>query len=51
LIAGVLIGRFGQTSDSYTIPINEKSIAVLPFDNLSNDHDDHIPMMMTLSQA
>ena len=40
VIAGVLIGRFGQTSVSTVIPINEKSIAVLPFDNLSNDQDD-----------
>jgi len=40
VIAGVLIGRFGQTSISSDIYINEKSIAVLPFDNLSNDQDD-----------
>jgi len=40
VIAGILIGRFGQTSISSDIYINEKSIAVLPFDNLSNDQDD-----------
>jgi len=40
VIAGILIGRFGQTSINSDIYINEKSIAVLPFDNLSNDQDD-----------
>ena len=40
MIAGILIGRFGQTSVSSTIPINEKSIAVLPFDNLGNEQED-----------
>tara|TARA_Y100001936_G_C16063339_1_gene665572 strand:- start:522 stop:2360 length:1839 start_codon:yes stop_codon:yes gene_type:complete len=40
VIAGILIGRFGQTSTSAKNIINEKSIAVLPFDNLGNDEDD-----------
>ena len=40
VIAGILIGRFGQTSTSTERIINEKSIAVLPFDNLGNNEDD-----------
>ena len=40
VIAGILIGRFGQTSGSVENIINDKSIAVLPFDNLGNDEDD-----------
>ena len=40
VIAGILIGRFGQTSGKVENIINEKSIAVLPFDNLGNDEDD-----------
>ena len=40
VVAGILIGRFGQTSTSTERIINEKSIAVLPFDNLGNDEDD-----------
>ena len=40
VIAGILIGRFGQTSTSVERIINEKSIAVLPFDNLGNNEDD-----------
>ena len=37
VIVGILIGRFGQTSTSVERIINEKSIAVLPFDNLGNN--------------
>jgi len=40
VISGVLIGRFGQTSSSSEDYINEKSIAVLPFDNLGNKQED-----------
>ena len=40
VIVGILIGRFGQTSTSVERIINEKSIAVLPFDNLGNNEDD-----------
>ncbi len=40
VIVGILIGRFGQTSTSAERIINEKSIAVLPFDNLGNNEDD-----------
>ena len=40
VIAGILIGRFGQTSTTTERIINEKSIAVLPFDNLGNNEDD-----------
>ena len=40
VIAGILIGRFGQTSTTDERIINEKSIAVLPFDNLGNNEDD-----------
>ena len=40
VIAGILIGRFGKTSTSTERIINEKSIAVLPFDNLGNNEDD-----------
>ena len=40
IIAGILIGRFGQTSTSAEKIVNEKSIAVLPFDNLGSDEDD-----------
>ena len=40
VIVGILIGRFGQTSGSVENIINDKSIAVLPFDNLGNDEDD-----------
>jgi len=40
VIAGILIGRFGQASTNTERIINEKSIAVLPFDNLGNNEDD-----------
>jgi len=40
VIAGILIGRFGQASTNTERIINEKSIAVLPFDNLGSDEDD-----------
>ena len=40
VIAGILIGRFGQASTNTERIINEKSIAVLPFDNLGSDGDD-----------
>ena len=40
VIAGILIGRFGQTSTTTERIINDKSIAVLPFDNLGNNEDD-----------
>jgi TolB-like protein/TPR repeat protein len=40
VIAGMVIGRFGQTPISSDNLINEKSIAVLPFDNLGNEQED-----------
>jgi len=40
VIVGILIGRFGQTSTSTQKIVNDKSIAVLPFDNLGSNEDD-----------
>ena len=40
MIAGILIGRFGQTPMTSKNFINDKSIAVLPFDNIWNNEDD-----------
>ena len=40
LIGGVLIGRFGQDLLPKEDKINDKSIAVLPFENLGQDEED-----------
>ncbi len=40
IIGGILIGWFGQSTTEKVDPINEKSIAVLPFENLSQNEED-----------
>ena len=40
IIGGILIGWFGQSTTEIVAPINEKSIAVLPFENLSQNEED-----------
>ena len=40
IVGGILIGWFGQSTTEVVEPINEKSIAVLPFENLSQNEDD-----------
>jgi len=40
IFSGVILGRFGQNILSKPEPINNKSIAVLPFENLSKDGKD-----------
>ena len=40
IVGGILIGWFGQSTTEVIEPINEKSIAVLPFENLSQNEDD-----------
>ena len=40
IIGGILIGRFGQSSNDSVKQINEKSIAVLPFENLGQNEED-----------
>ena len=40
IIGGILIGWFGQSTTETLDPINEKSIAVLPFENLSQNQED-----------
>ncbi|MBC8345567.1 MAG: hypothetical protein ISR82_04135 [Candidatus Marinimicrobia bacterium] len=40
ITAGVLIGRMGGGTSAETEPIHEKSIAVLPFENLGQSGDD-----------
>ena len=40
IIGGILIGWFGQSTTEIVEPINEKSIAVLPFENLSQNEED-----------
>ena len=40
IIGGILIGWFGQSTAETLDPINEKSIAVLPFENLSQNQED-----------
>ena len=40
IIGGILIGWFGQSTTETVASINEKSIAVLPFENLSQNEED-----------
>ena len=40
IVGGILIGWFGQSTTEIVEPINEKSIAVLPFENLSQNEED-----------
>ncbi len=40
IVGGILIGWFGQSTTETVEPINEKSIAVLPFENLSQNEED-----------
>ena len=40
IVGGILIGWFGQSTTEIVAPINEKSIAVLPFENLSQNEED-----------
>ena len=40
IVGGILIGWFGQSTSEIVAPINEKSIAVLPFENLSQNEED-----------
>ena len=40
IVGGILIGWFGQSTTETVASINEKSIAVLPFENLSQNEED-----------